>query len=50
MIMIGAFSLPFFNFDDNIRYAYFVGVGLMLLTLILLIFWYNRIISAERIT
>ena len=48
MIMIGAFSLPFFNIDDNIRYGYFVGVGLMFLTLILLIFWYKRIISAEK--
>jgi hypothetical protein len=46
--MIGAFSLPFFNIDDNIRYGYFVGVGLMFLTLILLIFWYKRIISAEK--
>jgi MFS transporter, DHA3 family, macrolide efflux protein len=48
MIMIGAFALPFFNIDDNIRYGYFVGVGLILLTLIMLIVWYNRIISAEK--
>ena len=48
MIMIGAFALPFFNIDDNIRYGYFVGVGLTLLTLIMLIIWYNRIISAEK--
>ena len=48
MMMIGVFALPFFNIDDNIRYAYFVGEGLMLLTLIPLLFWYKRIISVER--
>jgi DHA3 family macrolide efflux protein-like MFS transporter len=48
MLMIGAFTLPFFNADDNIRYGYFVGVGLMLLTLIPLLFWYKRIISTEK--
>jgi DHA3 family macrolide efflux protein-like MFS transporter len=48
MIMIGAFALPFFNIDDNIRCGYFVGVGLMFLTLIPLVFWYKRIISAEK--
>jgi MFS family permease len=48
MLMIGAFTLPFFNTDDNIRYGYFIGVGLMFLTLIPLLFWYKRIISTER--
>ena len=48
MLMIGAFTLPFFNADDNIRYGYFVGVGLMFLTLIPLLFWYKRIISTEK--
>ncbi len=48
MIMIGAFSLPFFNINDNIRYGYFVGVGLMVITLIPLLFWYKRIISVEK--
>ncbi len=48
MIMIGAFALPFFNVDDNIRYGYFVGVGLMFLTFIPLVIWYKRIISAEK--
>jgi MFS family permease len=48
MLMIGVFTLPFFNTDDNIRYGYFVGLGLMLLTLIPLLFWYKRIISTEK--
>ena len=48
MLMIGVFTLPFFNTDDNIRYGYFVGVGLMFLTLIPLLFWYKRIISTEK--
>lgn len=48
MLMIGAFTLPFFNTDDNIRYGYFVGVGLMFLTLIPLLIWYKRIISTEK--
>jgi len=46
--MIGAFTLPFFNTDDNIRYGYFVGVGLMFLTLIPLLIWCKRIISTEK--
>ncbi|MBT3612640.1 MAG: MFS transporter [Flavobacteriales bacterium] len=48
MLMIGAFTLPFFNTNDNIRYGYFIGVGLMFLTLIPLLFWYKRITSTER--
>jgi MFS family permease len=48
MLIIGIFTLPFFNTDDNIRYGYFVGVGLMFLTLIPLLFWYKRIISTEK--
>ena len=48
MMMIGVFALPFFNIDDNIRYAYFVGAGLMFLTLIPLIIWYKRIIAVEK--
>ena len=48
MLMIGIFTMPFFNTDDNIRYGYFVGVGLMFLTLIPLLFWYKRIISTEK--
>ena len=47
MLMIGAFTLPFFSIEDNIRYGYFVGVGLMLVTLVILAFWYKRIISAD---
>jgi len=48
MLMIGAFTLPFFNTDDNIRYGYFIGVGLMFLTLIPFLLWYKRITSTEK--
>ena len=48
MMMIGVFALPFFHLNDNIRYGYFVGAGLMFLTLIPLLFWYKRIISVEK--
>ena len=48
MIMIGAFTFPFFNADDNIRYGYFIGVALMFLTLIPLLIWYKRIISIKK--
>ena len=48
MVMISVFALPFFSLEDNIRYGYFVGVGLMLLTVFLLLFWYRRIISVEE--
>jgi MFS family permease len=48
MMMIGVFALPFFHLNDNIRYGYFLGAGLMFLTLIPLLFWYKRIISVEK--
>ncbi len=48
MLLIAIIALPFFNISDNIRYAYFVGVLLIVLTLIPLIIWYKRIISVEK--
>ncbi len=45
MIMIGLFALPFFNLNDNIRYAYLVGMVLMILVVFLLSIWYKRILS-----
>ena len=47
MIMIGLFALPFFNLHDNIRYAYLVGMVLMILVVLLLLIWYKRIISLK---
>lgn len=48
MLMIAAFAMPFFIEGSNIRYAYFLGVGLILITVILLLFWYKRIILVEK--
>ena len=47
MIMIGVFALPFFNLNDNIRYAYLLGMTLMILVIFLLLIWYKRIISLK---
>ena len=47
MIMIGLFALPFFNIDDNIRYAYLVGMVLMILVVFLLLIWYKRILALK---
>jgi len=48
MLLIGIFALPFFHINDNIRFGYLIGVLIIALTLIPLIIWYKRIISAER--
>ena len=47
MIMIGFFSLPFFSLNDNIRYAYLLGMSLMILVIFLLLIWYKRILSLK---
>ena len=47
MIMIGLFALPFFNLNDNIRYAYLLGMALMVLVIILLLIWYRKIVSLK---
>ena len=48
MLLIGAFSLPFYQISDNIRYGYFAGVIMMVIAVIPLIIWYKRILSVER--
>ena len=47
MVMIYLFALPFFQVDDNIRYAYLVGVCLMLFSVFMLSIYYKRIVSSE---
>jgi len=48
MLLIGIFTLPFFQLDSNIRFGYLVGLVMMLLAIIPLIIWYKRIVTAER--
>ena len=47
MMMIGLFALPFFNLEDNIRYGYIVGMALMIVSVLLLLLWYKRILSLK---
>jgi hypothetical protein len=48
MLLIGLFTLTFFQIGDNIRFGYLLGVVMMLLAVISLIIWYKRIIAAEK--
>ncbi|MEC7646232.1 MAG: MFS transporter [Bacteroidota bacterium] len=48
MLLISLFALPFFQIGDNIRFGYLVGVLMMLLSVIVLIIWYNKIVPAEK--
>ena len=48
MLLIGIFTLPFFQVESNIRFGYLVGLVMMLLAVIPLIIWYKRIVTAER--
>jgi uncharacterized protein (DUF486 family) len=48
MLLIGIFTLPFFQLDSNIRFGYLVGLVMMLLAVLPLIIWYKRIVTAER--
>ena len=48
MLLIGLFTLPFYQISDNIRYGYFAGVIMMIIAVIPLIIWYKRILSVER--
>jgi MFS family permease len=45
MLLIGLFSLSFFQIGDNIRFAYLVGCVLLLLTVVVLFLSYKYIIS-----
>ena len=42
MVLISIFSIPFFLEDDNIRWGYFVGSVLVLLTVITLSYYYFK--------
>ena len=45
LILIGILSLPFFDLQDNIRYAYLVGVFLLIISVVILFFYYRKIIK-----
>lgn len=45
LLLIGIISLPFFDLQDNIRYAYLVGVFLLIISLVILLFYYKKIIK-----
>ena len=45
LLLIGILSLPFFDLQDNIRYAYLVGAFLLLISLVILLFYYKKIIK-----
>ena len=42
MILIFIFSMPFFLIEDNIRWGYFVGASLILITVVLLLYCYKK--------
>mgnify|MGYP001351970360 CR=1 FL=1 len=48
MLLISLFALPFFQIGDNIRFGYLVGVLMMLLSVIVLIICYKKIVPAEK--
>ena len=48
MLLIGLFTISFFHIEDNIRYGYLLGAIMMVLSIIPLLIWYDRIISREN--
>ena len=48
MLLIGILSFSFFQISDNIRYGFFVGLCLMLLSIGVLFFWSKKIVSSEE--
>tara|TARA_B100001113_G_C20733932_1_gene459220 strand:- start:286 stop:603 length:318 start_codon:yes stop_codon:yes gene_type:complete len=48
MLLIGLFSSSFFQIGDNIRFGYLVGLVMMLLSILFLLAWYKKIVSAEK--
>ncbi|MAJ90015.1 MAG: hypothetical protein CMD08_01920 [Flavobacteriales bacterium] len=48
MLLIGLFTFSFFQIGDNVRFGYLVGVIMMILSAMILIIWYKRIIAADR--
>jgi MFS family permease len=47
MLLIGIFTLPFFQIESNIRFGYLVGLVMMLLSVIILLIWCKRIVNDE---
>ncbi len=50
MLLIGILSFSFFQISDNIRYGFFVGLCLMLLSIGVLFLWSKKIVSSEEKT
>lgn len=48
MILIGLFTISYFQIDDNIRYGYLVGSLMMILSIVPLLIWYKRIVLSEK--
>ena len=48
MLLIGILSFSFFQTSDNIRYGFFVGLCLMLLSIGVLFLWSKKIVSSEE--
>ncbi len=48
MLLIGIFSLSFFQINDNIRYTYLIGSGIMIISVVILLFYYKDIINKEN--
>jgi len=48
MILIGLFTISYFQIDDNIRYGYLVGSLMIILSIVPLLIWYKRIVLSEK--
>lgn len=48
LFLIGILSFSFFDVGDNIRYAYLVGVFLLFISLMILLFYYRKIITKSE--
>jgi DHA3 family macrolide efflux protein-like MFS transporter len=48
LLLIGVFSLSFFQINDNIRYTYLIGAGIMIISMLILLIYYKDIINKEK--
>ena len=48
LLLIGVFSLSFFQINDNIRYTYLIGAGIMIVSMLILLIYYKDIINKEK--
>ena len=48
LMLIGVFSLSFFQINDNIRYTYLIGAGIMIISMLILLIYYKDIINKEK--